>query len=74
MAVRAQAPIFAAAAVIEESSIEFEGDDVNDEEIVDEFRKFLENVSAEDFAEVEDELTEGDEDDGPFAEPPPDEL
>ncbi len=74
VAVRAQAPIFAADAVIEESSIEFEGDDVNDEEIVDEFRKFLENVSAEDFAEVEDDdLSEEDEDDGPFAEPPPDE-
>jgi hypothetical protein len=74
VAVRAQAPIFAADAVIEESSIEFEGDDVNDEEIVDEFRKFLENVSAEDFAEAEDEFTEIDEDAGPFAEPPPDEL
>ena len=31
-----------------------EGDEVNEEEIVDEFRRFLDKVSAEDFAEVED--------------------
>ena len=30
-----------------------EGDDVNEEEIVDEFKKFLDRVSAEDFAEAE---------------------
>ena len=54
IAVRAQAPIFAADDVIEESAIEMEGDEVNEEEIVDEFRKFLDKVSAEDFAEVED--------------------
>ena len=30
-----------------------EGDEVNEEEIVDEFRRFLDRVSAEDFAEVE---------------------
>jgi bifunctional DNase/RNase len=50
LAVRAGAPIFAADAVIEESAIEFEHEDVNEDEIVDEFKKFLEDVSPEDFA------------------------
>jgi bifunctional DNase/RNase len=54
IAVRAQAPIFAAEDVIEESAIEMEGDEVNEDEIVDEFRRFLDKVSAEDFAEAED--------------------
>src|SRR3978361_369732 len=49
IAVRAQAPIFAADDVIEESAIEMEGDEVNEEEIVDEFKRFLDKVSAEDF-------------------------
>ena len=39
VAVRAQAPIFAADEVIEESAIEFEGEDVNEEDIVDEFKQ-----------------------------------
>jgi uncharacterized protein len=55
VAVRAQAPIFAADEVIDESAIEFEGEDVNEEDIVDEFKKFLDRVSAEDFAEAEAE-------------------
>jgi bifunctional DNase/RNase len=50
VAVRAQAPIFAAADLIEESAIEMGADEVNEEEIVVEFRRFLERVSAEDFA------------------------
>ncbi|HKU58241.1 MAG TPA: bifunctional nuclease family protein, partial [Gaiellaceae bacterium] len=58
VAVRAHAPIFAADDVIEESAIEMEGDEVNEEEIVSEFRSFLEHVSAEDFAEVEAEPSE----------------
>ena len=58
VAVRAQVPIYAADAVIEESAIEFEGDDVNEEEIVDEFKRFLDRVSAEDFAEAEVENDE----------------
>jgi hypothetical protein len=62
VAVRAQVPIYAADSVIEESAIEFEGDEVNEEEIVDEFKKFLDKVSAEDFAEAEAEV-EGDEGD-----------
>ena len=60
IAVRAQAPIFAADEVIEESAIEFDGEDVNEEEIVDEFKRFLDRVSAEDFAEAE---AESDDDD-----------
>ena len=60
VAVRAQAPIYAADDVIEESAIEMEGDDVNEEEIVDEFKRFLEGVTPEDFAEAEsEELEEG---------------
>jgi uncharacterized protein len=58
IAVRAQAPIYAADEVIEESAIEFEGEDVNEEDIVDEFKKFLDKVSAEDFAEAEVEEDE----------------
>jgi bifunctional DNase/RNase len=58
IAVRAQAPIFAADSVIEESAIEFEGEEVNTEEIVDEFKRFLDRVSAEDFAEADGEEDE----------------
>ena len=53
VAVRTDAPIYAADEVIEESAIEMEGEDVNEEAIVDEFRRFLDDVSAEDFAEAE---------------------
>src|ERR671936_929868 len=55
LAVRAEAPIFAADDVIEESAIEFEGDDVNEEEIVSEFKQFLENVTPDEFAEAGEE-------------------
>ena len=50
LAVRAEAPIFADERVIEESAIEFEGEEVNEEEIVDEFRKFLDHVTPDEFA------------------------
>jgi uncharacterized protein len=53
LAVRADAPIFAAESVIEESAIEFEGEEVNEEEIVTEFKAFLENVTPDEFAETE---------------------
>ncbi len=56
LAVRAEAPIFAADSVIEESAIEFEGDSVDEEEIADEiakFKRFLDNVTPDEFA-VED--------------------
>jgi uncharacterized protein len=49
LAVRSGAPIFAADTVIEESAIEFDNDDVNEDEVVEEFKKFLEDVSPEDF-------------------------
>ena len=55
LAVRADAPIFAAESVIEESAIEFEGEEVNEEEIVSEFKAFLENVTPDEFAEAEPE-------------------
>ena len=55
LAIRADAPIFAADDVIEESAIEFEGDEVNEEEMVDEFKKFLDNVTPDEFALEEDE-------------------
>src|SRR5713226_7448659 len=50
LAVRAEAPIFVADQVIEESAIEFEGDEApNEEEIVTEFKQFLENVTPDEF-------------------------
>jgi bifunctional DNase/RNase len=53
LAIRAEAPIFAADSVIEESAIEFEGEDV-DQEVLDaevaKFRHFLDEVTPEDFA------------------------
>jgi bifunctional DNase/RNase len=55
LAIRAEAPIFVADRVIEESAIEFEGEEVNEEEIVTEFKKFLDNVSPEEFAVGEGE-------------------
>jgi bifunctional DNase/RNase len=48
LAVRAEAPIFAAEAVIEESAIEFEHE--NEEEVVEEFKRFLDEVKPEDFS------------------------
>jgi bifunctional DNase/RNase len=51
LAVRSEAPIFAADDVIEESGIEFEHEDFDNEEIVDEFKRFLDDVSPEDFQE-----------------------
>jgi bifunctional DNase/RNase len=62
LAVRAEAPIFADDRVLEESAIEFEGEEVNEEEIVDEFRKFLDQVTPEEFAsELAEEQVEPDE-------------
>jgi bifunctional DNase/RNase len=50
LAVRAEAPIFAADTVLDESAIEFEHEeDVNEDRIVEEFKQFLEDVSPEDF-------------------------
>ena len=55
LAVRAEAPIFAADDVIEESAIEFEGEEVNEEEMIDEFKRFLDDVSPDQFAVGEEE-------------------
>src|SRR3954453_20638466 len=63
VAVRAQAPIFAADDVIEESAIEMEVDEVNEEEIIDQFKDCLDRVSAEDFVEAEVEGDVDEEDD-----------
>jgi bifunctional DNase/RNase len=52
LAVRSGAPIFAAEAVIEVSAIEFEHEDVNEEEVVEEFKKFLDEVKPDDFSEA----------------------
>ena len=55
LAIRAEAPIFAADDVIAESAIEFEGEDVNEEEIVSEFKQFLDHVTPDEFAEASEE-------------------
>ena len=55
LAVRTSAPIFAADDVIEESAIEFEGEEVEDQEqVVEKFKDFLDNVTPEDFASGEE--------------------
>jgi bifunctional DNase/RNase len=60
LAIRADAPIFAADDVIEESAIEFEGDEINQEDLekeVSKFKQFLDHVSPDEFA------VEGEEED-----------
>ena len=64
LAIRAEAPIFAADRVIEESAIEFEGEEIDQERLDEEvakFRHFLDEVTPEDFA-VEDEEEEEESD------------
>jgi len=51
LAVRTSAPIFAAEDVIAESAIEFEHEDESEEQVVDKFKEFLDNVTPEDFME-----------------------
>jgi bifunctional DNase/RNase len=63
LAIRADAPIFAADRVIEESAIEFEGEDVDQEVLeaeVAKFKNFLDEVTPEDFAAAESEDDEED--------------
>ena len=58
LAVRAEAPIFVADEVIEESAIEFEGEEITDADLekeVTKFRSFLENVTPDEFAAGGDE-------------------
>jgi len=53
LAIRAEAPIFAADRVIEESAIEFEGEEIDQERLDDEvakFRNFLDEVTPDQFA------------------------
>ena len=50
LAVRSGAPIFAAEDVIAESAIEFEHEVENEDEVVEKFKDFLDEVSPEDFA------------------------
>ena len=50
LAVRTSTPIFAAEEVIAESAIEFEHEVEDQEEVVEKFKDFLDNVSPEDFA------------------------
>jgi bifunctional DNase/RNase len=57
LAVRAEAPIFVADEVIDESAIEFEGEEISDEALekeVSKFRSFLENVTPDEFAAGEE--------------------
>lgn len=74
LAVRAEAKIYAADDVIADSAIEFEGDEVDEQQLLmrrpplsdldpAEFRKFLDSVTPEDFAAAGEELGEepGDE-------------
>jgi len=53
LAVRANAPIFAADEVITESAIEFEHEVEDTEEVVEKFKDFLDRVTPEDFASDE---------------------
>ena len=55
LAVRAEAPIFAAEDVIAESAIEFEHEVEDTEEVVDKFKEFLDQVSPEDFQAGEEQ-------------------
>ena len=58
LAIRAEAPIFAADRVIEESAIEFEGEEVTEEQLEEEvakFKNFLEQVTPDEFAIDEEE-------------------
>jgi len=53
LAIRADAPIYAADEVIEESAIEFEGDEINQEDLekeVSRFKQFLDHVTPDEFA------------------------
>jgi bifunctional DNase/RNase len=70
LAVRTEAPIFASTELLEENAIEFEHEVDDQEEIVEKFRSFLDNVTPDDFreahvADVEQggEIDEDDEED-----------
>ena len=61
LAIRAEAPIFAADRVIEESAIEFEGEEIDQDRLDEEvakFRNFLDEVTPDQFAEEVEETDE----------------
>src|SRR5437868_11482085 len=61
LAIRGEAPIFAADRVIEESAIEYEGEEIDQDRLDEEvakFRNFLDEVTPDQFAE---EVEEGEE-------------
>ncbi len=49
LAVRTNAPIFAADQLIEDNAVEFDHDVEDSEEVIERFRAFLDNVEPEDF-------------------------
>ena len=49
LAVRADAPIFAADHVVAESAVEFDESEPEEQEVVEDFRRFLDDVKPEDF-------------------------
>lgn len=51
LAIRAGAPIYASDEVVAESAIEFDENGQSEEDMVDEFKQFLDSVSADDFVE-----------------------
>ena len=62
LAVRADSPIFAAPEVIEESAIEFEQtEEATDEELLEQFKEFLDEVKPDDFQETNGEEEEEEE-------------
>ena len=62
LAIRVDAPIYAADEVIEESALEFDGDEPDEEEMVTQFKQFLDTVTPEEFALAEEPEEEaGDE-------------
>lgn len=59
LALRAKAPIFVAAQVVAECTISADSD--KDEEEAEEFKKFIDNLKASDFATLKHEEGEGDD-------------
>jgi len=66
LAVRTDAPIFASKELLEENAIEFEHEVDDQEEVVERFRNFLDNVTPDDFREAHvadiEQIDEDDED------------
>lgn len=54
LAVRADAPIFAADSVIDEASVVYEGNDLHQDAIVAQFKEFLDSVTPDEFAGGQD--------------------